>query len=82
MSSKPKFIPRLPRSNSLIMGPRQSGKTTAMKLAIKELIDSGVDPSAVFYFSCDSLRDKDDLIRLLDEYRRFHSGPSYVFWTK
>ncbi|WP_449463080.1 hypothetical protein PQ610_02210 [Tardisphaera miroshnichenkoae] len=55
MSSKPKFIPRLPYSSSLIMVPRQSGKTTAMKLAIKELLESGVDPSAVFTFLATTL---------------------------
>ncbi|MGC9174971.1 MAG: ATP-binding protein [Thermoprotei archaeon] len=78
-TSKPTIIPRLPESSSLIMGPRQSGKTTAMKLAIRELLRSGADPASVLYFSCDSLRDKDDLIRLMDEYRRFHAGSSYVF---
>lgn len=40
---------------NVIYGPRQVGKTTHLKLNIKKLIESGVEPHSIAYFSCDAL---------------------------
>lgn len=37
----------------VVAGARRSGKTTLMKLAIKELLERGKDPKDIFYFSLD-----------------------------
>lgn len=79
LSSRPMLAFPLPGASSLIMGPRQVGKTTAMKLAIRALLTSRTDPLSLMYFSCDSLRDKEDLVKLFQEYRKVHAGRSYVF---
>ena len=40
---------------SIIYGPRQVGKTTYLKLNIKKLIENGIEPVSIAYFSCDAL---------------------------
>jgi len=57
-----KFIDR----NRIIMGPRQVGKTTYIKMAIRDLLlFAKANPRNVFYFSCDSLSMKGELLELL-----------------
>ncbi len=36
--------------NTLIVGPRQVGKTTFLKLLIKNLIDNGVNPKRILFY--------------------------------
>ena len=57
------------KKNSIytIRGPRQIGKTTFLKLFIKEKLKS-VPKDNIFYWSCDNLSSKDDLITLLKDY--------------
>jgi uncharacterized protein len=50
-----------------IRGPRQIGKTTFLKLLIKEKLTS-IPKENIFYWSCDNLSSKDDLITLLRDY--------------
>jgi predicted AAA+ superfamily ATPase len=50
-----------------LRGPRQVGKTTLVKLIIKDLIDD-TQGEAVFYYACDLLGDADDLTELLTTY--------------
>ena len=51
--------------NILLMGPRQVGKTTLVKLAIRDLLlAKGVNPRNVLYYSCESLSGKDDILEL------------------
>ncbi|MDE1768864.1 MAG: ATP-binding protein [Candidatus Micrarchaeota archaeon] len=51
--------------NLLILGPRQVGKTTFMKLCIRDLLlNKKVSPRNVMYFSSDSLSSKDDILSL------------------
>ena len=38
-----------------LRGPRQIGKTTIVKLLIRKLIESGIDPRNILYFSCESI---------------------------
>ena len=59
-SSKIKWIPRLKFALDMnknliytLRGPRQVGKTTLLKIFIKELLDMGVNPKSIFYFTCD-----------------------------
>lgn len=66
----PEIVDRLsfkPFSLHFILGPRQSGKTTAIKLIIKKLIEK-VDPKSVFYFRCDELADYKELREIIDSY--------------
>ncbi|MDI6738506.1 MAG: ATP-binding protein [Nanoarchaeota archaeon] len=54
-------------SFNIIIGPRQAGKTTAIKLLIKELLDSH-EPKQLFYFSCDELTGPNEVIELIEAY--------------
>ena len=56
-------------NNLLLIGPRQVGKTTYMKLVIRDLIRSkNVDPKQVLYFSFTT--DKSYLIQLVTIFNR------------
>lgn len=63
-SSKFRWVPKEidevslePFSLNFIVGPRQVGKTTLIKLLIKKLLESNVNPLSIFYCSCDILTD-------------------------
>lgn len=45
---------KFPHRAVVLMGPRRIGKTVIMYQAIQDLIDSGVDPKRIFYFSLDT----------------------------
>lgn len=76
----PKFIPSPLQESVLLMGPRQVGKTTFLKTSIMNLLERGVEPTKILFFSCESLKDKEDLISLLHEYRTFvNSQEAYTF---
>ena len=67
---KPRIIEEItfnPFSLNFISGPRQVGKTTALKICIHELVKQK-DPKAVFYYSCDELTDHRELGEILDNY--------------
>lgn len=69
VKSSPYIIPPL-RENILLLGPRQVGKTTFLKTTIMKLImEEGIDPKKILFFTCDSLSEKKDLIQLISEYR-------------
>ena len=53
-----------------IRGPRQIGKTTFLKLLIKEKLKHTTKEN-IFYWSCDNLTSKEDLITLIKEYTDF-----------
>jgi hypothetical protein len=53
-----------------IRGPRQVGKTTFLKMFIRKLLKT-VQKENIFYWSCDNLRTKNDLIDLIGEYADF-----------
>lgn len=54
----------------IILGPRQTGKTTFMKLLIKELLESK-GPRSLFYFNCETIGDYRELIDVLESYISF-----------
>ncbi len=52
-----------------LRGPRQVGKTTALKLLIRDLLKrEGTRKEQVMYFSCDNIDDRKELIELLETY--------------
>lgn len=88
--SKIKWIPKLiekinlePFSLHFIFGPRQIGKTTLLKLLIKRLLDSGIEPKSIFYFKCEQLTDFKELDDILKEYQKIKEREkiktSYLF---
>lgn len=64
-----------------VRGPRQIGKTTFLKQFIKQKLQF-VDKESIFYWTCDNLSSKDDIISLLEEYVEFckvkEKQPEYV----
>jgi len=81
LESSPRWEPRLLNqidaaspSLNFLFGPRQTGKTTLMKLFIKRLLDKGVRPEAIFYYRCDELADFKELDQVLREYLRFRNA--------
>jgi len=56
-----------PYALHFLTGPRQVGKTTALKILAHELARER-DPRSVFYFSCDELSDYRELGEVLDAY--------------
>jgi len=81
----PKIIEKIslkPFSLNFLVGPRQTGKTTAIKILINKLLEK-VDPRAVFYFSCDEVVDFHELGEVLDNYlsmrRSFGIKSSFIF---
>ena len=71
---KVKWIPTVIKEFTLrpfalhfLIGPRQVGKTTALKILIYDILKKR-DPRSVFYYSCDELADYRELGSLLDNY--------------
>ena len=54
-----------PFALNFLFGPRQVGKSTALKLLVKELIESGRDPRSIFYCQCDMISDHRELFQTL-----------------
>lgn len=68
--------------NQLIIGPRQVGKTTYIKLIIKDLLFfQKAYPRNVLYFSCESLSRKEDILELVNLFDTYsdRSKPRYIF---
>jgi predicted AAA+ superfamily ATPase len=59
-----------PFAMHFITGPRQVGKTTALKILIGRLLEQGREPKSIFYYSCDELTDHHELGEVLDGYYR------------
>jgi len=67
---EPEWVRRLsfkPFSLNIIVGPRQVGKTTGVKLAIRNLLNNR-DPYSIFYFNCDFTASYEHLRRTIDYY--------------
>ncbi|MCD6105346.1 MAG: ATP-binding protein [Thermosipho sp. (in: Bacteria)] len=52
----------------IIKGPRQIGKTTVLKLLIKNLIEKNINPSNILYATLDLVKDENELTQLLLDY--------------
>ncbi|MEI6613605.1 MAG: ATP-binding protein [Chrysiogenales bacterium] len=59
------------RSIVILTGLRRIGKTTLMKLMIRQMLQNGIDPAHIFYTSLDDylLADR-SIIEIIDEYRK------------
>jgi predicted AAA+ superfamily ATPase len=55
----------------VLRGPRQVGKTTLMKLKIRELIGQGVEPRHIFYWPCDLVDGPERLVQIITSYQAF-----------
>lgn len=72
-----------PERNTLMTGPRQVGKTTFLKLFIKSLIiDRGVDPKRALYFSCETLKDFNDILEIVRFSDSLVEGKKYIFFDE
>jgi len=67
------------KGNKVIIGPRQVGKTTYLKLSILDLLEKGINPRNVMYFSCDLLRNYREIIEVIRTFERLSMGEKYVF---
>ena len=81
-----KFFKEIPEGKPgiyTIRGPRQIGKTTFLKLYVKKLIEDGVRPSNIFFFTCDGISDRFDLIETVRAYFQMFGGKpgeiKYIF---
>ncbi len=65
----------------IIRGPRQVGKTTFLKMLIRKKLKDG-PKEGIFYWSCDDLTTKEDLIDLILKYAEFcrikNSKPHFI----
>jgi len=90
-NSKIKWVPGVvgevcsSRAYSLFVlrGPRQVGKTTAMKLMIRKLLEVN-PPQGIFFFDCEILYQARELAEVLDAYFKFlqiinWKGFSFIF---
>jgi uncharacterized protein len=69
----------VPGDIHLITGPRQTGKSTAVKLYIRQLLKrKTLAPQSVIYFSCDALSGEKDVIDLVVEFNKLNNNQRAV----
>jgi hypothetical protein len=75
LASQVRWVPELvdsitlePFSLHFLVGARQVGKTTALKILIHRLLHRGFNPKSIFYYSCDEIVDHRELGELIDTY--------------
>jgi len=80
--NKYKWVPKIVDDISLepfalhsIVGPRQTGKTTALKLLIRKLLDKE-ESRSLFYFNCENISDYKELSNVLEYYLEFKEANS------
>jgi predicted AAA+ superfamily ATPase len=66
-----------------LRGPRQVGKTTLLRLKIREMLKNGVDARRIFYWACDQVDSFEKLSSTISGYvdwaRRFSKDRLYLF---
>lgn len=66
-----------------LRGPRQIGKTTLLKVFIRDLVAKGVNPRKVFYHTCDLVANPKELTDIIlsyvDSVRQDHSERLFIF---
>ena len=71
-----------PFSLNFIIGPRQVGKTTGIKLLINKLLENN-DLWSIFYYDCSNLTNFEELRKVLDYYLKIKEKRnikiSYIF---
>ena len=64
----------------MFFGPRQTGKTTYFKLLIHDLLyKKKIDPKKICYFSCEPLRNSEEITELIRKLDFLIEGEKYVF---
>ncbi len=74
-ASKYKYLPQQvlnlkfrPGDVNIITGPRQTGKSTAVKLYLRRLLKNGFPAESILFFNCDALSSQKDLTDLVMEF--------------
>ena len=68
------------KKNKIILGPRQVGKTSMIKLIIYDLIiNKSIEPLDILYFSCEPLKDKNDIIEVVKEFLKISQKDSFKY---
>ncbi|MBM3283421.1 ATP-binding protein, partial [Candidatus Gottesmanbacteria bacterium] len=79
----PKQIFSLPQKAgavNIITGPRQTGKSTAIKLLIRQLLSKKTNPYSLFFYNCDILSNKQEVIDICRAFLDIKpSGLSFIF---
>ncbi|MDI6819851.1 MAG: ATP-binding protein [Candidatus Hodarchaeaceae archaeon] len=79
MGRKHRLLYGFEPGNCLVVGPRQTGKTTYLKLMVNDLLEK-VNPKNILLFACDMLRDGDDIIEVIRTFDLLAGeGHRYVF---
>lgn len=65
-----KYVPEVILKPGILIlrGPRQVGKTTLLKLKIKELLETKIPPTNVFYYSFELSRKREEIYTTILEY--------------
>lgn len=75
---QPLILPYRP-GNRLIAGPRQVGKTTYLKLCIRELLQKGIAPQKILYFSCETIRGFEEILEIIRFADTLVQSEKYLF---
>jgi len=66
-----------------LRGPRQVGKTTLVKLLIKDLLPEVKDSKSIFYYTCDLIDNEKELFEVINMYldwsQAFNLDRKYIF---
>ena len=57
-----------------LRGPRQVGKTTLLKILIRELLIGKRKPESILYLTCDMIIDNRELVTTIEEYLEYAEG--------
>lgn len=75
-----------PHRAVVLMGPRRVGKTVMIYQAIQDLIDQGINPKQILYFSLDThiftFKPLDELISLALEINKISIDNCYIFFDE
>ncbi|HIE41242.1 MAG TPA: ATP-binding protein [Candidatus Aenigmarchaeota archaeon] len=82
-----KEISLQPFSLNFVLGPRQVGKTTGIKLLVSYLIKNKVECNSIIYVNCDLLASFKELRKLLEKVRKYRfiildEVTSIEYWWK
>ncbi len=80
LDSGEKLVMGLEDRNTVMIGPRQLGKTTALKYDIYRKIEKeGVNPKSILYYSFDTARDYSVISEVIESFLKATSGKRYLY---
>jgi hypothetical protein len=75
-----RMLVRLWDRNSIMIGPRQLGKTTALKYDIYlKIMKDGIDPGNILYYSFDTARDYNVISDVINTFMGATEGKRYIY---